>query len=202
MHEGLVVHAVLAMKGNGLRIVGTESVPGVDNGVPVAEEAEDTLSLALITCMLEIALRELAILLHKRLVHIELLHAVLPGRIESLLAHHPVALHRVADGKGGIREDAVVAVEHLGIHAAHRGAEDERGLFPFTCVKQELESLLGMYRQIGSHHAGLGEHLTQAHHRAAAAAGAETVDVEHRLATHEFGKLLDIGIVHRLSSTS
>ena len=189
---------MLPVKGYGLRIVGAESVPGVDKRICVAEETEDTTGLALVGGMQEIALRDLAVFLDKRFVHIKLLHTVFPGRIERLLAHQSVTLHRVADGEGGIGEDAVVAAEHLGIHASHRGAEDERRLLAAARVEQKLESLPGMQGKVGSHHTGLGKHLTETAHRAAAAAGTETVNVEHRLAAHQFGKLLDIGIVRHV----
>ena len=38
VHEALVVHAVLAMEADGLRIDATEQVEGVDGGVLIAKE--------------------------------------------------------------------------------------------------------------------------------------------------------------------
>ena len=166
MHETLVVHAVLPVESDGLRVVFVKEVVGVHRCVLIAEEAEDA-PLLLVVHTAEAELCRLLIGLHQRLCHHEVLHAINSGVREVLRADHSVLLHRLSHLQCGVYEDAVVAVEHLRIHAAHRGADDEIGLFPLTGVLQQLESFLRLYGQVGSYHFCLWQHLTDACHRTA-----------------------------------
>ena len=196
MHERAVVHAVLAMETDGLRIVLTEEVIGMHQRIFVAEETEHMCRLAVVAGMQEVLLGQRAILLHQRLVHVELLHPVLPGRKELLLAREPMALHGLGYLEGRIGQDAVVAREHLGKHAAHRRTDDEPGLLLGARVAQQLQCLLGMNGQVRSHHTGTGQHLAQTAHRARLSTGAEAMNVENGLSRHQFGKLFDILVIH------
>ena len=96
--------------------------------VLVAEESEDALMLSLVRGMGKVQLRGSTVLLHHLLIHIELLHAVLPGILKLLLARQAVLLHGVGNLEGGVDADAVEAVELFGVHAAHGGAENQVGL--------------------------------------------------------------------------
>ena len=71
------------------------------------------------------------VFLHHRLRDDKLLNAVFARVQESLLAYHAVGPHRVGYLEGRIHQYAVGAIKLLGIHAAHRSADDEVGLLFF-----------------------------------------------------------------------
>ena len=136
MHEGVVVHAMFAMKADGSRVVGMKEVVCVDGGVFIAEEAFHA-RLFLIINTFEAVISHFLVFLDEGFGDDELLHAVETRIGEMLVADHAVFLHRVAHPEGRIDEDTVVAVEHLGVHATHRGADDEVGLFLLAELPEE-----------------------------------------------------------------
>ena len=166
VHERAVVHAMLAVESYGLRVVGRKRVVSMNQRILVAEEPEHALLLVHIVGMGKVLLRDELILLHQRLVNIEFLHSVLSGREELLLARESVAVHGLGNAEGRIGQNAVVAAEHLGIHAAHRCAKDECRLFALAGVAQQLKGLCRVDGQVGSHHASVGQYLAQSVYRA------------------------------------
>ena len=153
VHERAVVHAVLAVEGNSLAVVLIEERAGVDEVVFIAEEAEDALLLVVVD-VAEVLFGHVPVFLHQRLVNVELLHAVLTGAEELLLAGEPMALHGVGNLEGGVHQDAVEAVQLLGIHAAHRRTQNEVGLLGGAGLAQQVECLLRMDGQVGSNDDG------------------------------------------------
>ena len=152
------------VEADGLLVVFVEQVEGVHGGVLVAKEAEDTL-LFFIVHTVEAELGDLFIGLYQRLGHHEVLLAVSPWVREVLCPDHTVLLHRLAHLQGRVDEDAVVAVEHLGIHPSHRGADDEVWVLPFARLFQQRQGLLWLYGQVGGNDLCLWQHLTDACHR-------------------------------------
>ena len=193
VHKRLVVHAVLPMEVQGLRINAMEQVVGVYRCVLVAKESVDTLAL-LIVDALEALFRLVLILLDQRLVDVELLHAVLSGVLELLRSRHAVCLHGLTHLQGSIHADAVVAIQLLGIHATHRRAENQVGLFLLTDVAQQSNSLSRVDGQVWCNDLGLWHHFAQSGHRTRLSAASKAMTVEHCLACHQFRKLLDIWI--------
>ena len=78
---------------------------------------------------LETMFGHLFIFFYQSLSDDEILHSILSGIGEMLCSDHSMVFHRVTHLQGGVYKDAVVAVEHLRIHAAHGGADDEVWLF-------------------------------------------------------------------------
>ena len=159
MHEGVVVHAVLAMKADGSRVVGMKEVVCVDGGVFIPEETFHA-RLLLIINTFEAMIGQFLVFLDHGFGDDELLHAVEARIRKVLVADHAMFLHRVAHLEGRIDEDAVVAIEHLGVHATHRGADDEVGLFLLAELPEERHGLFGMDGEIGSDDGGVGKHLS------------------------------------------
>ena len=83
MHEGVVVHAVLAMKADGSRVVGMKEVVGVDGGVFIAEETSYA-RLFLIVNTFETMIGQFLVYLDQGFGDDELLHAV-EARIGKVL---------------------------------------------------------------------------------------------------------------------
>ena len=195
VHERAVVHAVLAVEADGLRIVLMEQAEGVDQIVLVAEEAEHAAAV-LVVKTLEAPFGHLPVLLDQGLVDIEGLDAVLTGVLKLLRAGHAVGLHGVGDAEGGVGADAPVAAQLLGVHAAHRRAQDEVGLALGANLAQQGQRLFGVYGQVGGHDSGVGEGDAQATHRARLSAAAEAMDIEQRLTLQQLGELLYILVFH------
>ena len=105
---------MLTVKTDGRLVVGMEQIVGIDCCVGITEEAPHAL-LVLVVESLKTVLGHLFIGLYQSLGHDEVLYAVM-------------CLHRFTHLQGGVHDDAVEAAQHLCIHAAHRGADDEVGL--------------------------------------------------------------------------
>ena len=166
VHKRVVVHPVLAMKTYCRRVVLTKQVIGVHSGILIAKESPYPCRL-FFSHLSETLLCHLLILLHQSLCHHEVLYSVLTRIREMLSTNHTVFLHRVAHLQGWVYEDTVKAVEHLRIHASHRGADDKVGLLLLTDIAQKIHCLLRMDGKIGSYHLCLRQHLTDTCHRAA-----------------------------------
>ena len=141
-----------------------EQVKGVDRGVLIAKESPHTF-LLLVCDTRETLLSHFLILLHHRLGHYEVLHAVLTGIREMLCPYHTVILHGVTHLQGRVHEDTVVAVEHLSIHAPHRRADNQVRMFAHTRPTQQVNGFLRMYWQVWGNDNGIGQHLTDTCHR-------------------------------------
>ncbi len=196
VHEAVVVHAVLAVEADGPRIVLVKQVEGVNGGVFVAEEPNDTVQLLVFVHAAEALLGHLLILFHQGFRHDEILHAVLPRVLKVLCPHHVVAHHRVAHLQGRVDDDAVVAVEHLGVHAAHRSADDQVGVLGLAGGAQQLHGLCGVDGQVGGNDRCRGQCRAYAGHRSRLSRRGETVDVKNLLARHQVGELFDIRVFH------
>ena len=140
----------------------------------------------------ESLLLHLPIALHQGLVDIELLDAILSGVEELLLARQSVGRHRVGDAQGRVHADAVETIELFRIHAAHRGADDEVGVFLFTDIPEQCHRLMGFYGQVVGDNLRPGKHLAQPFHRSTLCRRAEAVHIHNLLSLHQIRKLLDI----------
>ena len=80
-----------------------------------------------------------------------------------------------------IDQNALVATELLGIHASHRGADDEVGLLLCRIVLQKLQGFERRYRNIGRHHADVlfVEHVAHQSGCACRTSRTETVDIKY-----------------------
>ena len=76
VHKRLVVHAVLAMEVDGLRIGAMKQIIGIYRRILIAKESEDALAL-LVSNTTEALFRLVLILLNQRLVDIELLCTII-----------------------------------------------------------------------------------------------------------------------------
>ena len=195
VHKALVVHAMLTVETDGLRIVFTEHVVGVYRGVFIAKETIDTLLLFRGDAF-KALLRLLLILLDEGLVDVKLLYPVLSWVLKLLGARHAVSPHRFAHLHSRIDTDTVVATQLLGIHATHGGADDQVGLLLLANVTQQGDGLLGMNGDVGSYDTGLGHHLAKACHRARLSTRCKAMTVQHGLAGHQLWILFDIGVYH------
>ena len=92
----------------------------------------------------------------------EILYPVLTRIREVLGTYHAVLLHCVTHAEGWVDEDAVVATQHLSVHAPHRSADDEVGLFLLAELPEERHCLFGTDGEIGSDDVGIGQHLADA----------------------------------------
>ena len=118
VHKRLVVHAVLSVKVDSLRIYFTKHIVSIYRGILVAKESVDVGQLV-VSNATEALLRLVFIFLDQCLVHIELLNAIQSRILELLRTRHAMRLHRLAHLQCGIHTDAVIAIELLSIHAAH-----------------------------------------------------------------------------------
>lgn len=109
---------VLAVEGDGLRIVAAEEVEGMHDGVAVAEEPEDAALLVGGDGGKAMG-GDVGILLDQRFGHHHLHFSVLARVLVHLFAGHAALRRALAHLEGRIDEDAVVTIEHLGVHAAH-----------------------------------------------------------------------------------
>ena len=98
--------------------------------------------LILIVESLKAVLGHLLIRLHQCLGDDEVLYTILSGIREMLGAHHAVCLHRLTHLQSGIHHDAVVAAQHLCVHATHRCADDEVGLLAVAHLSQQCHRFL------------------------------------------------------------
>ena len=131
------------MEVDGIGIVLVEEAECVYQVVLVAKQAPHAAAL-LVGHSAEALLCHPFVFLHQVVVDKELLHTILAGVEERLRAGQAVLHHRLAYLEGGVEHDAVVTVEHLGIHATHRGADDQVGLLGLAHPMEQVESLLGM----------------------------------------------------------
>ena len=161
VHKTAVVHAVLTMEVDGLRVNVAEHVVRVHGGVPVAEETVNTLAVGIVD-ILEALLGLFPILLDKCLVYVELLHAVLTGILELLCASHAVRLHGLAHFQGRIDTDAVESSQLFSIHAAHGCPQNEVGMLCCAELAQQGDGFLRMDRQVGGYDACLREYGAEA----------------------------------------
>ena len=115
------------------------------------------------------------------------MYTVYPWVLKGLFAHHIVLHHRVAHLESGVNQDAVNTSKHLGIHAAHRGSNDEVGLFDVACLPKKCQGLGRMQRQIGRNDCGLGHKCAQKRYRSRLPRRSEAVNVHYFLALHQGG---------------
>ena len=118
MHIRAVVHAVLPMEMDGCGVVPAEEIEGVDGLVLVTEESPHTLSLLVVDAA-ETQRGDFFIFLHDGLVDKKVLHSVLARVLIGLCPCHAMCHHGVANLESRVDDNAVVAVEHLGIHSSH-----------------------------------------------------------------------------------
>ena len=172
---------MLTVKACCLSVVLTEQVVGVDGSVLVAEESPYTM-LLLIAHAGKALVGHLLVLLDECLGDDKVLHTVLSRIREVLGTNHAVLLHRIAHAEGWVHEYAVIAVEHLSIHATHGGADDEVGLLTVACLSQQFHSLLRNDGQVRSDDGGLWQHLADAGDGARLSTAAEAVNVKYLFA--------------------
>ena len=199
VHEALVCHAVLSVEVGRLPVVLSEEVKGVYRGVFVAEESPHPALLLLAVGLGEALLGHLAVFLHQGLGHDEFLYAIRPGVLEHLFPHHAMLMHGVGHLESRIHTNAIISIEHFGIHAAHGSADDEMRLLFLAHAAQQVHGLLRVYGQVVGCHRGLWECVLYALHRARPRRGAEAVHVEYLLARHQVGVLFHVRIAFHLA---
>lgn len=198
MHRHLVGQTMLAVETDGCGIMLVEEVVGVHHGVVVAEESDDTGTLLGVGSMLEVVRSHLLVLLYEALRDDELLHSVLARVLEYLLARE--LRHGVAHFEGWVHQYAVESGEHLGVHAAHRRADDEVGLLLGCHRLQHLQTFFGVQRNVARYNRSVGHQRAQHLHRARLCRRTEAVYIHEFLAPHKLGVLLYKLIFHcRLS---
>ena len=185
------------MEMNGLRIDFTEHPEGVHHVVFVAKESPDAVFLV-VGHSHEALLRLFFILLDEGFVDIEFLNAVLTGILKLLCTRHAVRLHRLTHFQGRVDTNAVKAPQLFGVHAAHRGSDDEVGVLLVADIVQQGDGLSGMNGDIGGDDVSLRHHLPQAGDGARLTAGGEAVTIQDRLACHQFRVLFNVRIFHTL----
>ena len=124
VQQNLVVHAVFAVEGYGVAVMGGEQVARVYHRVGVAEEAEYALVCLLCRHACKALRRHLLVFLDHRLGYKELRLAVLPRVEERVAPQHAVFQHRLTHLERWVHQYAVVPVKHFCVHAAHRRAYD------------------------------------------------------------------------------
>ena len=107
---------------------------------------------------------------------------------------HPVILHRVAHLQGRVHQDAVVAIEHLGIHASHRRADNQIRLLRLAHLPQQVHRLLRANRKVGGNHRCIWKYLADSRHRSTLSRRCEAVYIHDLLSPEKLGILLDIRI--------
>ena len=160
------------MEMGGLWVMRAEEVPSVHQVVLVAEQSPHTALLFGLVLMGHLLKGGEALVCHilvfflQGLGHHELRLAVLPRVLPSLLSGHAMLFHGLGHLEGRVHTDAVEAVKHLGVHAAHRRAYYEVGLLLLGLLPQQLQAFLGMKRDVESHDLGAREGLADELHRA------------------------------------
>ena len=154
MHH-LFYQSVLAVEADSLRIMAVEEVKGMHHRVLVAKEPVHTPLLVGIDRR-KAAGGDIGILLDQSLGHHHLLHAVSTWILKHLFAHHVALLHGLPHLQCGVDQYAVIAVQHLGIHTAHRGADDEVGVLPTSHFLQHRHRLDRVQRNVVRHHRRIG----------------------------------------------
>ena len=195
MHIALVVHAVLPMKVSCIGIDGMKHFKGIHQIVLVAKETIDT-PLVLWGNSCETLFGNLFVSFDECLVNIEFLDAVQSGILKLLCSSHTMCLHRFSYLQGRIDADAVETTQLFCVHATHRGADNQVGLLLLTNSVKQRNGLVGLNRQVGSQHAGIGHHRAQSRHSTRLSTTAKAVDIKYSLALHQLRKLFDIRIFH------
>ena len=191
MHKRLVVHPMFTMKTNSCLVVGVEQVVGINRCVCIAEEAPHALQVFVVK-PLKAVLRHVLIGFYQCLGHDEVLYTVQSGIREMLSPHHPMCLHRLTHLQSRVHDNTVEAAQHLCIHTAHRGADDEVGVFFVAHLPQQCHCLFRFYGQVRSYHRRVGQNLTDTCYGARLSGRTEAVDIENLLPLHQFRELFDI----------
>lgn len=174
--ECFVVHAVAAVEGDGLGVVGFVVGGGVGVLVFVAEECPDVV-LFLGGDVLEAVFGDFFVFFDEGFGYDEFLLAVLAGVGVFLAADHVVGYEGFAHAEGGVDEDAVVAVELFCEHAAHGGAYYEVGVVLLADGVEVLDGFCGVEGEVGGYYVGVGEVLLDGGDGAGLSGGGEAVDV-------------------------
>ena len=122
----LIYQSMLAMEIDCIGIMLPEKVESMHHWVVVSKETIDAFTLLGIYIGKTLH-RNILVFFDESLSNHEVLHTVFAWILKLLMSCH--AAHRVAHCKGWVDKNAVEAVQHLGVHAAHRRTYDEIGLF-------------------------------------------------------------------------
>ena len=160
-----VIHTVLPMERDGLRIVLLEERHRMHQWVGITEESPHPLLLFFVN-MGETLLLHSAVFLHHGFRHDKLLHTILTRILEGLLADHPMGSHRIGNLEGRIHQDTVIAIQLFGIHATHRGTYNQVGLVLLHLLLQQGDSSMRVDRQIVGNGICLGQHHAETGYRA------------------------------------
>ena len=149
MIEYVVVHTVLTVEMDGIEIMFAEQVEGMYGGVGIAEKSINMIPSFFFVYTFKALLGDVFVFFHQGFRHDKFLYTVLTGIENGVFAEHIVLKDGVAHLEGRIDEDAVVTVEHFGVHAAHRGADNQVGVFFFTGFVQQVYRFLWMQWEVG-----------------------------------------------------
>ena len=101
------------------------------------------------------------------LVHLKILRPIL-ALIEERIAPHSLEGEHARHLEARIYQYALPTSEQFGVESAHRGTDNEVGIFRFHQVAQECDGLGRKYGKVGRNnlYAMRIKHLAQHHHRA------------------------------------
>ena len=116
------------MKTNSRGVVLGENIKGVYARIFVTKEARYALLFGFVYAIEQLR-GNFLVFVYQCFGYDKVLYTVYSWVLKGLFAHHIVLHHGVAHLESGVNQDAVYTSKHLGIHAAHRGSNDEVGLF-------------------------------------------------------------------------
>ena len=109
---------MLSMEVDGGGVVPTEEIERVDGLVLVAEEAPHPFALLVVDAA-ETTGGDVFVFFHDGFIDEKVLHPVFTWVLVGLCSCHAMCHHSIADFESRIDDDAIVAVEHLSVHASH-----------------------------------------------------------------------------------
>ena len=133
--------------------------------IGIAKQSEHTLLLLFVDSRKALS-GYLLILLNKALRHDDVLNAVFTRVLEGLLSQHAMLCHCVTHEECRIDQYTVIAIKHLGIHAAHGCSYYEIRILLLALFTQKSHRLLRMERQVVSQYIRRRKHLPDTCHRA------------------------------------
>lgn len=196
MKDDLLGESVLAMKRDGLRVMGMEEGKGVNDWVCIAKESPYVMSV-IVGDILEAMGGHLTIFLYHCFCNDKFLHTILARVLEDLFSHHTMFAHGVAHLEGWVDEDSVYSTQHLSIHSTHGGADDEMRFMGADHLLEHCHCFRGIDRDILGNDISAREECLEDFHCVGGCGRTESVDIHNGLVDHEVGIGFDILVFHK-----
>ena len=105
-------------------------------------------------------------LLNHHLVYLKVLRPIL-ALVEERVAPHALKRKQARHLKTGVYQNALSSAEQFRVESAHRGADNQIGIFRFHQVAQECDGVSRKHGKVGRNHpyAMRIQHLAEHHHR-------------------------------------